>query len=59
MVELKLSKDMILQIVTKDGVPVNDYIYTDLNLAEEHAKNLTDNYSQYHGVRILTPYPQK
>ena len=50
---------MICQIVTKDGVPVNDYIYNDLNLAEELAKNLTLNYSQYHGVRILTPYPQK
>ena len=59
MVELNPSKDMILQIVTKDGVPVNDYIYTDLNLAEEHAKNLTHNYGEYHGVRFLTPYPQK
>ena len=48
---------MICQIVNSKGVPVNDYIYTDLNLAEVHAKNLTENYSEYHGVRILTIYP--
>ena len=50
---------MIFQIIDSNGVPVNDYIYNDLELAEEHAKNLTFNYSQYYGVRILTPYPQK
>ena len=50
---------MICQIVNSKGVPVNDYIYTDLELAEELCNNLVDNYNEYHGVRILTPYPKK
>jgi hypothetical protein len=50
---------MICQIVNSNGVPANDYIYTDLELAEEHCNNLVENYNEYHCVRILTPYPQK
>ena len=50
---------MICQIVNVNGVPVNDYIYTDLELAEEHCNNLVENYNEYHCVRILTPYPTK
>ena len=50
---------MVCQIVNWKGVPVNDYIYTDLELAEEHCNNLVENYNEYHGVRILTPYPKK
>jgi hypothetical protein len=50
---------MICQIVNSKGVPVNHYIYTDLELAEEHCNNLVENYNEYHGVIILTPYPTK
>ena len=50
---------MICQIVDSNGVPANDYIYTDLELAEEHCNNLVDNYHEYHCDRILTPYPTK
>ena len=52
-------RDMICQIVNENGVPANDYVYTDLELAEEHCNNLVENYNEYHTVRILTPYPQK
>ena len=50
---------MICQIVDINGVPVNDYIYNDLELAEELCNNLVENYDEYHTVRILQPYPQK
>ena len=50
---------MICQIVNENGVPANDYVYTDLELAEEVCNNLVENYNEYHTVRILTPYPQK
>lgn len=50
---------MICQIVDSNGVPANDYIYTDLELAEEKCNNLVENYNEYHCVRILQPYPQK
>ena len=52
-------RDMICQIVNENGVPANDYVYTDLELAEEVCNNLVENYNEYHTVRILTPYPQK
>ena len=50
-------RDMIYQIVNSNGVPANDYIYNDLELAEEICNNLVENYNEYHCVRILTPYP--
>jgi hypothetical protein len=50
---------MICQIVNEYGIPANDYIYTNLELAEEHCNNLVENYNEYHCVRILTPYPTK
>jgi hypothetical protein len=50
---------MICQIVNENGMPANDYIYTDLELAEEMCNNLVENYNEYHCVRILTPYPTK
>ena len=56
---MKLSGLLLCQIVNSNGVPVNDYIYTDLELAEEICNNLVENYNEYHGVRILTPYPKK
>jgi hypothetical protein len=50
---------MICQIVDSNGVPANDYIYTNLELAEEHCNNLVENYNEFYCVRILTPYPTK
>ena len=50
---------MICQIVDINGVPVNDYIYTDLELANEYCNNLVESYDEYHTVRILQLYPQK
>ena len=50
-------RDMIYQIVNSNGVPANDYIYNDLELAEEICNNLVENYNVYYCVRILTPHP--
>ena len=45
---------MICQIVNENGVPANDYVYTNLELANEACNNLVENYNEYHAVRILT-----
>ena len=47
-------RDMIYQIVNENGVPANDYVYTNLELANEACNNLVENYNEYHAVRILT-----
>jgi hypothetical protein len=54
-----MKEMMMCQIVNENGVPANDYIYTDLELAEEMCNNLVENYNEYYTVRILTPYPKK
>ena len=50
---------MMCQIVNVNGVPVNDYIYTDLEVANEKCNNLVENYNEYYTVRILTQYVNK
>lgn len=50
---------MMCQIVNENGVPVNDYIYTDLEVANEKCNNLVENYNEYYTVRILTQYVNK
>ena len=50
---------MMCQIVNENGVPANDYIYTNLELAEEMCNNLVENYNEYYTVRILTQYVNK
>jgi len=45
---------MVCQIVDEKGVAVNDRLYEDLELAEEHCNNLVENSNEYHAVRILT-----
>jgi hypothetical protein len=51
-----MKEMMMCQIVNENGVPANDYIYTDLELAEEMCNNLVENYNEYYTVRILTQY---
>ena len=51
---MKLQGIMVCQIVDENGVAVNDRLYQDLELAEEHCNNLVENSNEYHGVRILT-----
>ena len=50
---------MICQIVDINGVPINNYIYTDLELANEYCNHLVEKYDDYHTVRILQFCPQK
>ena len=50
---------MVYQIVDESGHPVNDYIYNDLEVANEKCNNLMENYYEYYAVRILQLYPQK
>ena len=51
-----MNNIMMAQIVDENGVPINDYVYTDLELADEHCNNLVENYNKYYGVRVLTFY---
>jgi len=45
------EKSVFYQVVDRTGTPVNEFIYTNLELAEEHCDNLRHNYKELYGVR--------
>lgn len=45
------EKSVYYQIVDRNRRAVSDFIYTNLELAEEHRDNLIKNYRQWYGVQ--------
>lgn len=47
----KEEKSVFYQILDRNRRPASDFIYTNLELAEEHRDNLSKNYREWYGVQ--------